>query len=773
MFMAFATMELKGELHGLMTMSKITLIPKSGKDLTNISNWRPISLLTSVYKIYSGIISQRLDTVIDKVVHRSQKAYSSQSCIQENLITTYENINKSINTSTPMGMILIDFSKAFDVIGQEYLKHVLEFFNFGPRFINLVSSTFSKRIACISTEIGTTSYFPVRTGVLQGDIPSPGLFKLGANPLALKIVIDADISLPPELPFSTPPDSLNPDPITNFADDTNLFISPNPTSFLKCHNILDSFSKLSNLNINTNKTRILVSGGNPSLEFSNTVTNLGYSFANEFTLLGIKFDKTLSNLQDNWDLVLEKISKIRNFWSLFHLSIPGKINIIKTYFYSQLSYMGSFLSPSGNFLQSFEDIIISFLNSSKKTAKSRIFLPIDRGGLGLAVPIDFLDSLKVGMFKKSIFKTDTWALELKNCFTIPNDFISLDLTKLDPNINPSLHCIASAFMRFKICFWKSEGNILHSRIFNNNLILDNENNCISKNLFTYTTWTNHSQNLLKITVASCLNENLRLLDYNEFKHINRVNITFMEFFRLRSTLVHFLTLSRNSLNLPSSCLVRFLAKRNVKSKDCRFYLTKHYFDITNITSVSTRYKWANLNMIDVEREKRFYSTWNHSFLTINIREFSLNLCNNRLSMAANLSHFIDNLTSQSCTFCSLALLLPAPRETHSHFLQHCPVSNPLILDHFSSFLAGKPIDFEKSCMILGAPSNLTVSDSLIFNTEIILINYFLYKCKLEKRLPLRINLSDFLNWNRSLLLNSSKYKKAYSRFIFPLLLDPG
>ena len=117
----------------------------------------------------------------------------------------------------------------------------------------IISSTFSKRIACISTEIGTTSYFPVRTGVLQGDIPSPGLFKLGANPLALKIVIDADISLPPELPFSTPPDSLNPDPITGFADDTNLFISPNPTSFLKCHNILDSFSKLSNLNINTNK----------------------------------------------------------------------------------------------------------------------------------------------------------------------------------------------------------------------------------------------------------------------------------------------------------------------------------------------------------------------------------------------------------------------------------------------------------------------------------------------------------------------------------------
>jgi len=78
--------------------------------------------------------------------------------------------------------------------------------------------------------------------------------------------------------------------------------------------------------------------------------------------------------------------------------------------------MGSFLSPSANFIQAFEDLIISFINSGKKIAKSRIFLPIDRGGLGLAIPSDFLDSLKVGMFRRAINNADTWALELKTAF---------------------------------------------------------------------------------------------------------------------------------------------------------------------------------------------------------------------------------------------------------------------------------------------------------------------------------------------------------------------
>ena len=435
--------------------------------------------------------------------------------------------------------------------------------------------------------------------------------------------------------------------------------------------------------------------------------------------------------------------------------------------------MGSFLSPSANFIQAFKDLIISFINSGKKIAKSRIFLPIDRGGLGLAIPSDFLDSLKVGMFRRAINNADTWALELKNCFSIPNDFISLNLTKLNPTLNPSLHRIAAAFLRFKQCFWTEDGNIRHSRILYNNLILNNESTCISKKKFTNTTWTNHGQNLLKITLVSCLNANLNILEYDDFNLINNVSISFMEFFRLRSVLLHFLKQNKHTLSLPAIHLSCFLARKNVKSKEIRFFLSKHCSEITSLTSVATRYKWANTDIIDAEREIRFYNTWNLSFLTINIREFSLNLCNNGLNMAANLSHFVDNITSKSCIFCSLALLLPSPKETHSHFLLHCPVSNQIILDHFTGFLAGKSINFDKSCMLLGAPSNLTTAESLIFNTEIILTNYYLYKCKIEKRLPLSINLNEFFSWNRTLLFYSSRYKRAYNRFMFPHSHDPG
>ena len=92
-----------------------------------------------------------------------------------------------------------------------------------------------------------------------------------------------------------------------------------------------------------------------------------------FDVLGVKFDSKLENMEANWDRILKKIHKIRNFWTLFNLSIPGKINVIKTYFFSQLSYLGTILNPSNEFLISFDNCVITFFNTNQKIAKERIF----------------------------------------------------------------------------------------------------------------------------------------------------------------------------------------------------------------------------------------------------------------------------------------------------------------------------------------------------------------------------------------------------------------
>ena len=69
----------------------------------------------------------------------------------------------------------------------------------------------------------------------------------------------------------------------------------------------------------------------------------------------------MENFNSNWDRIFEKIIKIKNFWSLFNLSIPGKIMICKTYLFSQLSYLGSMTRPPDYFIENLDKLIYDFL----------------------------------------------------------------------------------------------------------------------------------------------------------------------------------------------------------------------------------------------------------------------------------------------------------------------------------------------------------------------------------------------------------------------------
>ena len=56
----------------------IGLIPKGDKDKKFISNWRPLTLLETLYKILSSTLAARLKPVLDNLLEHEQKAYVAQ-----------------------------------------------------------------------------------------------------------------------------------------------------------------------------------------------------------------------------------------------------------------------------------------------------------------------------------------------------------------------------------------------------------------------------------------------------------------------------------------------------------------------------------------------------------------------------------------------------------------------------------------------------------------------------------------------------------------------
>ena len=64
-----------GKIPDFMSRGVISLLPKGNKDRTYLKNWRPITLLECPYKLLSGVLAARLNSVINDLVHPVQKAF--------------------------------------------------------------------------------------------------------------------------------------------------------------------------------------------------------------------------------------------------------------------------------------------------------------------------------------------------------------------------------------------------------------------------------------------------------------------------------------------------------------------------------------------------------------------------------------------------------------------------------------------------------------------------------------------------------------------------
>ena len=74
----------QGELDDTQKAGIIICIPKGDKMRNQLKNWRPITLLISIYNYFSAILTKRIETVLDKIIHHDQKGFLNNRFIGEN-----------------------------------------------------------------------------------------------------------------------------------------------------------------------------------------------------------------------------------------------------------------------------------------------------------------------------------------------------------------------------------------------------------------------------------------------------------------------------------------------------------------------------------------------------------------------------------------------------------------------------------------------------------------------------------------------------------------
>jgi hypothetical protein len=165
-------------------------IPKSGMlDAHLPLQYRGISLLSTVYKLYSSILNNRIISTAEEnnIFVDEQNGFRPKRSCADHIFSLTSVIRNRNNKKISTYVAFVDLEKAFDRVDRNLLFFKLRSLGFGGKFYNTIKSIYSSPIASVNVNNFITDSFPSDFGVRQGDPLSPTLFGLFLNDLAIDI----------------------------------------------------------------------------------------------------------------------------------------------------------------------------------------------------------------------------------------------------------------------------------------------------------------------------------------------------------------------------------------------------------------------------------------------------------------------------------------------------------------------------------------------------------------------------------------------------------
>lgn len=163
----------------------VVVIPKEGRDPADPRSYRPISLLNQDHKLFTAILTGRLNKIIAEYIGRDQAGFIPGRNILDNVLRTLEVIHYcKARKEDPSLILSLDVEKAFDRVEHSYIVTLLKHMKFGSKFLAALQAIYASPKASVKVNGHLSDSFPVTRGTRQGCPLSPLLFALAIEPLA-------------------------------------------------------------------------------------------------------------------------------------------------------------------------------------------------------------------------------------------------------------------------------------------------------------------------------------------------------------------------------------------------------------------------------------------------------------------------------------------------------------------------------------------------------------------------------------------------------------
>ncbi|MCH86516.1 LINE-1 reverse transcriptase like, partial [Trifolium medium] len=270
----------KAFLPKAITASFLVLVPKKDH-LQSLTDYRPICLVSSLYKILSKVLADRLKKVLGKVISKLQSAFIPNRQILDGVLVVNELLDLAKRRKDKCLFFKVDFERAYDTVNWNFLDYMLGRMGFAGEWRSWIRACIFQSSMSVLVNGSPTEDFVVGKGLRQGDPLSPFLFLIvaeGLTGLMCKAVDNSSFlgyKVSNDISFHT----------LQFVDDTIIVGEGNWENLWSIKTVLRSFE--------------IVSGANP-------------------------------RRRTTWTPIIDSMKKRLCSWNGRHLSIGGRVTLIKS-----------------------------------------------------------------------------------------------------------------------------------------------------------------------------------------------------------------------------------------------------------------------------------------------------------------------------------------------------------------------------------------------------------------------------------------------------------
>lgn len=256
------------------------MLPKPGKDPKVVTNYRPISLLNTLGKLFEKVIVRRMHEYLRErgFFNQFQRAYLEDKEAAEHIYCLGDEIRLAKSCGWITTAVSLDVEKAFDSVWHDGLRYKLSSIGLPETLVRLLSSFMTDRTIRVRVDRTLSDPVYLMAGTPQGSVVSPLLYLIYVNDLPIQ--------------------PANYCRAGQFADDINAWTTDanKNVTFIRLQrtlNVIQRWCSKWRIKLNVRKTQLVCfsrKGKKRTLEmFGNTINE-----SDAMTMLGVTFDKNCS-----------------------------------------------------------------------------------------------------------------------------------------------------------------------------------------------------------------------------------------------------------------------------------------------------------------------------------------------------------------------------------------------------------------------------------------------------------------------------------------------